>query len=255
LSLQKQDSWIPGRVWVYQTPVSAAVPELAVLLNHTELKRFRSYQKEEDQKRSLLSFALLRLLLSRITGKDPRKIKISRDCPSCGKPHGKPRVTDEGPVEVNISHSGKWVLTAIAFHTPVGIDIEQIHPELVESEMVKRVLSAEEMSEWEKLPPGERKEAFYRYWTWKEAILKATGEGLAVPMTRLTVTNRDGSPQLTRWEGREDRVGHIRCHPLEVDPQYAACLAVIGRAEEVLLRQGEEIIQAWLKNQNAWTAR
>lgn len=253
--LLTKDRLVPGRVCIFKTPVSAAVPELTSLLNHTELKRYGSYRKEEDQKRALLSFALLRLLLSQVTGKSPGEIKISRACPYCGKPHGKPQVLDEGPIEVNISHSGKWVLIAIALHTPVGIDIEKRTPDRIEDEMVKRVLSTEEIKKWEKLSESEKEAAFYLYWTRKEAILKATGEGLTVPMTRLSVTHHDQSPRLIKWEGNEEKVSQIHCYPLLIDPKYEACLAVIGRCEEILLKQGEDIIQAWLTYRDVLSAR
>lgn len=250
-----KDRLVAGRVFIFKTPVSAAVPELLSLLNETESERYDSYRKEDDKKRALLSFALLRLLLSRVTGKAPEKIKISRACPICGKPHGKPKVLEEEPIEVNISHSGKWVLIAIALHTPVGIDVEKRTPDLIEDEMVKKVLSTEELREWEKLSCSEKEAAFYRYWTRKEAILKATGEGLTVPMPGLSVSRQEMTPRLIRWEGNEEKVSQIHCYPILIDPQYEACLAVIGRCDEVFLEQGEKIIQAWLKHQNVPSAR
>ncbi|MDA8139690.1 MAG: 4'-phosphopantetheinyl transferase superfamily protein [Desulfobacteraceae bacterium] len=72
----------------------------------------------------------------------------------------------------SLSHKNIYV-AAVASWTPVGIDIEQIAPY---SEGVARRLAGP--SEWALAPEPDIK-LFYRYWTAKEAVLKAVGAGLA----------------------------------------------------------------------------
>ena len=44
------------------------------------------------------------------------------------------------------------------------------------------------------LEPAQKLSAFYRLWTLKEALLKATGEGLSRPMTSVEFEVRPGRP-------------------------------------------------------------
>lgn len=193
---------LPGWVYVWFTPLSAAAVELETILDKTETRRYCSYRKQEDRKRALLSFGLLRLLLSGFLEKPPEEIRVLRECPHCRRPHGKPRVLEEYPIEVNISHSGNWVLTALTLNHPIGVDIEQRTSERHWKDLVSQVLSVEEYKEWEILSEPEKEVAFFQYWTQKEAILKATGDGLTVPMTNLTVSRKRDIPQLTGWHNQ-----------------------------------------------------
>ncbi|MGA8941232.1 MAG: 4'-phosphopantetheinyl transferase superfamily protein [Thermoactinomyces sp.] len=242
-----KEALIPGWVYVWSTPLSAAAVELETILDETETRRYQSYRKQEDRKRALLSFGLLRLLLSHFLQKPPEEIQISRECPQCHKPHGKPRVLEEHPLEVNISHSGDWVLTALTRDYPIGIDIEKKVSGDYWKELINLVLSAKERKEWEKFSDPEKTVAFFQYWTQKEAILKATGDGLTVPMTDLTISRNAGIPRLTAWRGQEEKVARIQCYPLKIDSGYEACLAVMGDCRKICLRDGKHIIEAWLK--------
>lgn len=72
----------------------------------------------------------------------------------------------------SLSHKSTYV-AAVVSHRPVGIDIERIRPV---AEGVQRRTAAP--AEWE-LSPNRDLGLFYRYWTAKEAVLKAVGIGLA----------------------------------------------------------------------------
>lgn len=72
----------------------------------------------------------------------------------------------------SVSHKPKWVAAVIA-RQPVGIDIEEVRPR---PHRLHAALA--ERCEWELLG-DDSWHAFYRLWTAKEAVLKATGVGLA----------------------------------------------------------------------------
>ncbi len=72
----------------------------------------------------------------------------------------------------SLSHKEIYV-AAVTSHMPVGIDIEQIKP--VSDGVVKRTA---DQAEWD-LAPQMDLPLFFRYWTAKEAVLKAVGKGLA----------------------------------------------------------------------------
>lgn len=80
----------------------------------------------------------------------------------------------KGAPDFNISHAGNIVVCAVAGKGDVGIDIEK--PSLLSVEDFRQQFAPEE---WDAIrrdpaPP----EIFYRYWTRKEAVLKAAGTGL-----------------------------------------------------------------------------
>lgn len=78
-------------------------------------------------------------------------------------------------VDFNISHSNKWIVCAISLTGKIGIDIEEIRP--IDIKIAKEFMADEE---WQYLCKyqGEKVEVFYKYWTLKEAFLKAVGTGI-----------------------------------------------------------------------------
>jgi 4'-phosphopantetheinyl transferase len=91
------------------------------------------------------------------------------------------------------------------------------------------VLSAAERDAWDNIAEVDREEAFLHYWTCKEAVLKATGDGLRVPMTRVSISPPDEEPPtLMAFDGREDLPATLRLTPLAARDGYVATLAVIA---------------------------
>lgn len=72
----------------------------------------------------------------------------------------------------SLTHKDIYV-AAVTSRSPVGIDIEQIKP--VSDGVAKRLAGP---AEW-RLAPTRDLVLFFRYWTAKEAVLKAEGVGLA----------------------------------------------------------------------------
>ncbi len=72
----------------------------------------------------------------------------------------------------SISHKPDYVC-AVLSSIPIGIDIEKIRPM---SDMMFRKTASEQ--EWQ-IGGGKTETLFFRYWTAKEAVLKAGGRGLS----------------------------------------------------------------------------
>ncbi len=92
--------------------------------------------------------------------------------------YGKPFA--RGCPEFNLSHSGNYIVLA-AGKEPVGIDIEKMDPKRLK--VAARVLTEEE-SDWVCHDPRRR---FFTVWTFKESLLKTTGEGLRVNPATISV--------------------------------------------------------------------
>ncbi len=85
-------------------------------------------------------------------------------------PNGGP--IPSGGVFWSLTHKPRYA-AGVASRTPVGIDVETVRP--VREGMYRKVAGA---AEWA-LGQEDRLDAFFRFWTAKEAVLKTGGRGLA----------------------------------------------------------------------------
>ncbi len=86
----------------------------------------------------------------------------------------------EGP-SFNLSHSGDFVILGVSEHT-VGVDIERIAP--YDRRVAARCYTQDELL-W--LEDEQCDSAFYKLWTAKESIMKATGQGFRMPPESFSV--------------------------------------------------------------------
>lgn len=80
--------------------------------------------------------------------------------------------------EFNLSHSHDRVCIAVSAYSPVGVDVERVRSQMEVDKLADLVMSVSEKTAWSQLQKEERQIAFFRLWTRKEAVVKATGEGL-----------------------------------------------------------------------------
>ena len=124
------------------------------------------------RRRSLVARALLRRMLVHTTG-IPLGGWMFEAEPS-GRPIVRNASCDRVP-SISLSHSGGWVAVAASFAGAIGIDIEVHHPRQNFNEIAAAAFGPDE--QW--LVAAEGAAGFYRIWTLKEAMAKASGEGIA----------------------------------------------------------------------------
>jgi 4'-phosphopantetheinyl transferase len=219
---------------------------LAGLLDETERRRWTVYRREEDRERFLTGCALAKTALARYTGLRPADVRFDRTCGQCGEPHGKP-VIEGGGVEHSVAHSGDLVAVAVA-QAPVGVDVEQLdgRPRPLGGDgdpdaLARLVLSAAERAALAKVPPAGRARAFLIAWTRKEAVAKATGDGLRAAFSDVVVAAGAGPPRLVSWPYSRSPQS-VSLLDLEVATGYVAALAVIGRCQAVRSRDGSALL-------------
>jgi len=183
-------------VEVWWARIDQARPEFGTDLDAIEQQRYTAYRRDEDKARFLLGVTLVRRLLGARMSLPPASVVLDRTCRDCGKPHGKVRA--EG-IELSVSHSGDWVGLAIGT-APVGLDVEQIDPKLDVDGVARMSLAPEELAEL--AGAADKPRAFARYWTRKEALLKATGDGIA-GLQSVVVSAPDQPGAVVRWEGHD----------------------------------------------------
>ncbi|MFB6718719.1 4'-phosphopantetheinyl transferase family protein [Kribbella sp. NPDC056345] len=205
-----------NEVEVWWARVGQARPEFVADLNAVEQQRYAAYRRDADKARFLLGVTMVRRLLGARMSLPSASVVLDRTCPDCGKPHGKVRADG---VELSVSHSGDWVGLAIGT-APVGLDVEQIDSRVEVDGVAGMSLAPEELAELARAHDKPR--AFATYWTRKEALLKATGEGIA-GLQSVVVSGPDQPPVVLKWEG-----GAVQLADLEVGNGYAAALAVLS---------------------------
>lgn len=102
----------------------------------------------------------------------------------------------KGTPDFNITHSGNIVACAVAGKGRVGIDIEK--PQLLAADDFRQQFSRDEWNDicQDPSPPA----VFYRYWTRKEAVLKAAGTGLNEALHLLNTTTNIVSYDQQTWQ-------------------------------------------------------
>lgn len=143
--------------------------------------------------------------------------------------NGKPFLPGYPDFHFSLSHSGEWVVCA-AGEYPLGIDLEQVRE--LRRGIAERYFSTEECG----LLAGQPPDAFFTFWTLKEAAVKATGEGLARGLFHATVTQdpASGSPVI--------ELPHFRAFPLAFcDKNYRLSLC-LSRADSDWTNRETQVI-------------
>ncbi|MDJ0349142.1 4'-phosphopantetheinyl transferase superfamily protein [Cryobacterium sp. PH29-G1] len=145
---------------------------------------------------------LLRAAVARFSGRDAADVEIDRSCPDCTRWHGRPRVVGRVDIEVSVTHSDGLIGVAVGgVGTRLGLDVERVArvPDHPDAGLVGLTLDDAELATLGGRSVSSRQ--FATYWVRKEAVLKATGEGLRRPLTSLRVTAPDLPPVLLRAPG------------------------------------------------------
>ncbi len=140
-------------------------------LSEKESKSVGNYKFREVKESFAASHGALRILLSKYLNIPIKLLKIGRH------KKGKPYSLDDPGLYFNMSNSGKLAVIVFSRDSEVGIDIEQIRPLPDLDEMISRNFTSKEIK-FILAKPKEKINRFFRFWTIKEAYLKAIGEGM-----------------------------------------------------------------------------
>lgn len=196
------------------------------LLSADEQTRAARFHFARDRRRFAAGRAVLRVILASYLATDPTALNFAYSAKE------KPSLAAEqagAGLMFNVSHSGGIALLAFARGREVGIDIEHVRSDFDLEAIARRFFSAREQSELFALPPEARVEAFFRCWTRKEAYIKATGDGLSLPLSQFDVSLSDEANALlaTRPDAAEAacwQLEHVRA-----GAGFVAAVCVRGR--------------------------
>ena len=161
---------IPQLLWVdtfdlfWEEALSKAHPE--------DLPHILRFQQHDDQRDRVVGRALLRFFAGASLGTSPHEVAIT--------------IADSGQPQIDglhfsLSHCPGRVVLAID-ETPIGVDVEHRDRSVDIARIVDRFFTPPERS-----IIGNDRSMFFHFWTRKEAILKAVGKGLTVPLKHVDV--------------------------------------------------------------------
>jgi 4'-phosphopantetheinyl transferase len=128
------------------------------------------------------------------------------------------------------------MLCAVTADHAVGIDLEYVSPDTEWADLAARFLAPAEWCAIAALPRDAQRNAFFACWTRKEAVLKATGDGLGRPLRSFVVSVPPDPAALLACDPALGRPAAWSLAPLPVGPDYRGTVAVRGGRETVSLR-------------------
>jgi len=200
--------------------------QLVKILSSDELERANRFHFETDKNRFIIGRGILRNILSYYLGIAPDRLQF------CYGSRGKPALQTgdlSNPLHFNLSHSQGLALYAFTRDRQIGIDIEYVRHLPGLDQIVAQFFSARERATFRALPPSQQQAAFFHGWTCKEAVLKALGEGLALPLDRFDVSLLPDRPaELLSINGDRGAAKQWFLQSFIPAPDYVAAVAVEG---------------------------
>jgi 4'-phosphopantetheinyl transferase len=151
------------------------------LLSPNEIARAERLKNVEIANQQIICRGILRILLSRYLNMDPGKLEFNSDH------YGKPYLSNPlgSAITFNIAHSENVALFAFSKDANVGVDIEkmEIYRDFTG---ISRLVFSDEEQLFIQLSNNPVEE-FYKLWTAKEAVLKASGRGFSYPSSQFSV--------------------------------------------------------------------
>jgi len=162
----------------------------ATCLSAAEEARAGKFRFALDRDRWRAGRAWVRHRLAEALGRGPVGLEFVVD------ERGRPRVAGAPPgFDCNWSHSGEWIALAVSRDGPVGVDVEVVRADFPAMEVAACFFTPAETAVLGAVAePVARQRLFFRLWTAKEALMKATGLGVALEPAQIEVTLREHHP-------------------------------------------------------------
>ena len=145
-------------------------------LDDDERARWRKFEHPGARRRFVLCRAALRAILCERLGCDNKRLAIGAGF------HDKPfSLVDGTPASIsfNVSHSGKHGLIALASEGRLGVDVEERAARRDFDRLIEAAFGPNEQAALKSERARGEFRLFYKFWTIKEALIKALGTGLS----------------------------------------------------------------------------
>lgn len=171
-------------IWTRDLAITLEQEKAAwVLLSEDEQQRANRFHFPIHRQRFIASRSMLRTILSLYLDYSSKNIIFGYG------EHKKPylHTPNQSQIQFNLAHSDNMAIYALTLNYAVGIDIEKIKPSDYQA-IAKRYFSSPENEALMALPIDKQLQGFYRIWSRKEALIKASGKGLSLPLSTFSVS-------------------------------------------------------------------
>jgi 4'-phosphopantetheinyl transferase len=234
-------------VWATTLAVEPAILEkLTATLTPDEKERANRFKFEHLRNRYIAGRGALRENLARYVGEDAAALRFEY------LENGKPVLTREfasAGIHFNLAHTGDLALVAITRIGLVGVDVESVRTIKNADELVARFFSKREDELFQKVPAEQKPVAFFNLWTRKEALLKATGEGITRSLNLVEVSFLPGEPaRLLAISGDAKAAEAWQLKELSPAKEFAGAVAVQAGTSNIQLGDAELVVKCWKWN-------
>ena len=153
------------------------------LLSPREEEQRRRFVFEVDRRLYWISHVLVRTVLARYLGCGPSELEFRANR------YGRPEVVSPATwprLRFNLSHTRGLACCGVTWSRDLGVDVEDAARREVGPEVAEHFFSRSEVAELRGRPHDQQQRQFFRYWTLKEAYIKARGMGLSLPLDRFS---------------------------------------------------------------------
>jgi 4'-phosphopantetheinyl transferase len=202
------------------------------LLDADVRRRLTALRRPEDRERHATGAALSDALARIHGGPGARVVRRRGEAPAV---EGAVRPASGGELYVSVAHGGGWVVISVTALAPVGVDVEPVARDLDVDGLAAQVLAPAERDVLDGILAAEaRRRALLMWWTRKEAVLKATGDGLRIDPRDVVLSPSDALPRLLAFAGRPELVGACAIADLAPDAEHVGAVAVLAPEPVVL---------------------
>jgi 4'-phosphopantetheinyl transferase len=197
------------------------------ILSPEERAQAARFRFEQHACRFRASHTALRLILEQYLRQPAHSIRL------IGGPSGKPFIEGAREIHFNLSHADEVALVAVSCDVEVGVDLEAIRFDVRVQEMAAFFNDRELEMLYQATTAETRVTLLFRFWTRKEAVLKADGSGFDIEPRNIDVSH--APEELVRVDSGGQQLWKV--DNLDVAHGYAGALAASAGAWQVRWRR------------------
>ena len=195
-------------------------------LSEEETRRAARFKFDRDRDCYIRAHTVLRRLLGRYLGLVPSEVRIVQSST------GKPALAGDPALSFNMSHTKTFALFGFSRLGPIGVDVEHVRSSVDVLSLAQRFFTTAESDLIANSGAEDQLRYFFTAWVRKEAVVKAVGRGLAIPLSAVDVSPGDPAPHRTaRLE--EDPPSDWQVIDLPAPHEHLAALATDVRPSRV----------------------